>query len=84
MLDRERWDIEVGGFQHGKLCACRAAALVGCRMTLVSIGWIICHVARTNRHRMHYSPLVGAPVLVLYAVFIQPEGTFHRLKSPDD
>jgi len=39
---------------------------------------------RTNRHRMHYSFLVGAPVLVLYGVFIQPEGTFHRLKSPDD
>ena len=50
-----------------------AATLAGCRMALVGTGRTISHFVSTNSHRNHSSALVGAPLLVPYAVFSQEE-----------
>ena len=41
-----------------------AAALAGCRMSLVGTSWTISHIVSMKGHRNHSSHLVGVPFLV--------------------
>ena len=52
----------MGGFK-ALGAVCMDAALGGCRITLVCVGWAISHLFSTNGHTSHFSPLVGESFL---------------------
>ena len=52
----------MGVFKH-RVLLCVASTFVGCRIALVSAGWTISHLVRTNGCRNHSSSLVGASFL---------------------
>ena len=55
-----------------------AAALANYKIALVTTSWTISHLVGTNRRRNYSSPLVGAPFLVLQAVFSQEKHSLVR------
>ena len=51
-----------GGWVSARGAVHMAAALAGCRKTLVSTDWTISHLVSTNRLRNHSPPLVGGTI----------------------